>query len=137
MIVADTNMLVAIWVQGDFSKTSLSILNREREWIAPILWRSEFRSALRKYLKANIIDSNNANRMMSEALNLMQSREFTVDSYSVIELIATTTVSAYDAEYIALAQETESRLVTFDRKLINLFPDVAIHPEDFLNETSS
>lgn len=137
MIVADANMLVAIWVQGDFSKTSLSILNKEREWIAPILWRSEFRSALRKYLKANIIDSTNANRMMSEALNLMQNREYSVDSYSVIELISKTTISAYDAEYVALAQETGSRLVTFDKKLIDLFPDVAIHPEDFLDATSS
>jgi len=32
---------------------------------------------------------------------------------------------------------TENRLVTFDKKLIDLFPDVAIHPEDFVGSTNS
>jgi hypothetical protein len=34
-------------------------------------------------------------------------------------------------------QETESRLVTFDKKLTSLFPDVAIHPDDFLRSINS
>lgn len=74
---------------------------------------------------------------MLEALEFMAHRVFDMNSYRIIDLIGSSRVSAYDAEYVALAQETGSRLVTFDKKLIDLFPDVAIHPEDFLDAASS
>lgn len=74
---------------------------------------------------------------MAKILETIGKNEFVIDSYKVIQLLAESTVSAYDAEYVALAQETESRLVTFDKKLISLFPDVAVHPDDFLSSTSS
>jgi hypothetical protein len=32
---------------------------------------------------------------------------------------------------------TESKLITFDKKLISLFPDVAVHPADFLSSINS
>lgn len=109
----------------------------EKDWLAPILWRSEFRNVLKKYLRANIIDHSLAQHAMAKILETIGKNEFVIDSYKVIQLLAESTVSAYDAEYVALAQETESRLVTFDKKLISLFPDVAVHPDDFLSSTSS
>jgi predicted nucleic acid-binding protein len=137
MIVADASLLVELWLPGNNFDATVKVLNTDSDWIAPGLWRSEFRNTIAKYLRANLIDLDFAHAAMIEGLEFMSHREHDVNSYRIIDLIGGSRVSAYDAEYIALAQETESRLVTFDRKLINLFPDVAIHPEDFLNETSS
>ena len=36
--------------------------------------------------------------------------------------------SSYDAEYVVLAKDLNCRLLTFDRKLLQLFPDVALKP---------
>ncbi len=137
MIVADASVLAELWLPGQNVDTALKVMKADSNWIAPTLWRSEFRNTIAKYLRANLIDFAFAHTVMMEGLKLMSKHEFVVDSYRVIDLIASSRVSAYDAEYIALAQETESRLVTFDRKLINLFPDVAIHPENFVGSTNS
>lgn len=74
---------------------------------------------------------------MIEGLEFMGHREHDANSYRIVDIIGSSRVSAYDAEYVALAQETGSKLVTFDKKLIDLFPDVAIHPEDYLSAASS
>jgi predicted nucleic acid-binding protein len=37
--------------------------------------------------------------------------------------------SSYDAEFVLLAKQLECPLLTFDRKLLELFPDVAVKPE--------
>jgi hypothetical protein len=36
--------------------------------------------------------------------------------------------SSYDAEYVVLAKDLNCRLLTFDRKLLQLFPEVALKP---------
>jgi predicted nucleic acid-binding protein len=36
--------------------------------------------------------------------------------------------SSYDAEFVVLAQHLQCPLLTFDRKLLQLFPDVAVQP---------
>jgi predicted nucleic acid-binding protein len=41
-------------------------------------------------------------------------------------------LSAYDAEFIALAQALRVKLVTFDRALRGATPSVAIAPESFI-----
>lgn len=137
MIVADASLLVELWLPGSNFDAAVQVLNTDSDWIAPGLWRSEFRNTIAKYLRANLIDLNFAHAAMIEGLEFMSHREYDVNSYRIIDIIGGSRVSAYDAEYVALAQETENRLVTFDKKLIDLFPDVAIHPEDFLDAASS
>jgi len=137
MIVTDANVIAQLVLPSDNQALIIHIYEMEKDWLAPILWRSEFRNVLKKYLRANIIDHSLAQHAMAKILETIGKNEFVIDSYKVIQLLAESTVSAYDAEYVALAQETESRLVTFDKKLISLFPDVAVHPDDFLSSTSS
>ena len=37
--------------------------------------------------------------------------------------------SSYDAEFVVLAQALDCPLLTFDRKLLELFPALAVKPE--------
>ena len=49
-----------------------------------------------------------------------------VDSAAVMDLVAASTCSAYDCEFVALARHIGIPLVTEDAGLIRAFPDVAI-----------
>jgi hypothetical protein len=50
----------------------------------------------------------------------------------VLELAARTRLSAYDCEFVALAQALAVPLVTEDRAVRKAFPEVAVTMEDFL-----
>ena len=70
--------------------------------------------------------------MQDEAELLMVDREFTMPSVSVMNLVATSTCSAYDCEFVALARQLSVKLVTQDKKLLREFPETAISIDAFL-----
>ncbi len=55
-----------------------------------------------------------------------------VNSEVIMTLMAESTCSACDCEFVALASEFDVQLVTFDKKFIAEFPATAIHPKDFV-----
>ena len=52
--------------------------------------------------------------------------EHEVDSVAVMGLVAASSCSAYDCEFVALARQMDIPLVTEDSGLLRAFPDVAI-----------
>jgi predicted nucleic acid-binding protein len=52
--------------------------------------------------------------------------EYEVDSLRVLELVRDSDCSAYDCEFIAVAQALDTKLVTMDTKLLKAFPTVAV-----------
>jgi len=46
MIVVDTNVIAYFWLPGEYTTFAERALNKDNEWAAPILWRSEFRNIL-------------------------------------------------------------------------------------------
>ena len=63
----------------------------------------------------------------------MAEQTYSVASSDVLRLVNETGHSAYDCEYVALAERLDSFLVTGDKQLCHLFPDTAILLEDFAN----
>jgi predicted nucleic acid-binding protein len=49
----------------------------------------------------------------------------------VLELASRSGCSAYDCEFVALAQDLEVPLVTNDRQILKAFPTIAISPSAF------
>jgi hypothetical protein len=47
---------------------------------------------------------------------------------------ASSKCSAYDCEFVALAQDLSVPLVTSDQKILTAFPETAVSPDDFLVE---
>ena len=45
MIVADTNLLIHLLVDGPNTRTAMEVREKDPDWRAPFLWRSEFRNA--------------------------------------------------------------------------------------------
>jgi len=68
---------------------------------------------------------------MAEAEILMQGEEYQVDSRKIIKLIDSSECSAYDCEFVALAQNLDVPLITSDKQIINDFPETAISIESF------
>lgn len=132
MIVADTNLIVSFWVPNDMEELSYQCLKKDPEWIAPVLWASEFRNVLSLYYRKKILDLASIYDAIDEAEELMDKREFSVNSKQVLALMTASSCSAYDCEFVALASDFGIPLVTFDKKILSEFPAIAVHPHDFI-----
>lgn len=126
MIIVDTNVLAYLYLPGEYTEAAEALLEREPEWAAPSLWRSEFRSILAGYLRRGNLTFEQACSLQSEAEGLLIGSEYEVDSLRVLELVRDSDCSAYDCEFIALANTLKSKLVTMDGKLLRAFPEIAV-----------
>lgn len=105
---------------------------KDSEWAAPHLWRSEFRNVLALYLRKKLIDIATMLRLTDEAERLMAGREYLVQSKDVVQVLSVTKLSAYDAEFVALANQLRLTLVTTDDAILTECPKVAVSVEEFV-----
>jgi predicted nucleic acid-binding protein len=126
MIVVDSNVLAYLYLPGDHTDDAEALLEREPAWAAPALWRSEFRNILAGYMRRKTLTFEQACMLQSEAESLLSGSEFEVDSESVLQLVRDSDCSAYDCEFVALANKLNTKLVTVDRKLLQAFPKCAV-----------
>ena len=132
MIVVDTDIIASMWVPNDMEEWVYKVLKKDDDWVAPLLWRSEFRNVLSIYLRKEFLKLSVVLQATEEAEQLMDTNEFDVNSTQVISLVSDSSCSAYDCEFVALADDLNVKLVTFDKKIIREFPNLAISPEEFV-----
>lgn len=131
MIVVDTNVIGYLFLAGDKSFLAERALQKDMEWAAPVLWRSEFRNVLSLYLRQNIIDLGQAQEIMNSTLKLLRGREYEVPTHEILRLVSESKCSAYDCEFIAVAIELKVPLVTVDKQLLREFPGTAVSLNSF------
>lgn len=117
MIVVDTNVIAYLFVPGDRTNAAEAMRRRDAEWAAPLLWRSEFRNVLATFVRLGRVELPVAQAMQAQAERLLAPLEFAVDSETVLALAAGSGCSAYDCEFVALAEYLDVPLVSADRKL--------------------
>lgn len=122
MIVVDSNVVAYLYLPGEHTGKAEALLDQDPDWAAPVLWRSEFRNILTGYLRRKTLTFDQACSLQSEAEDLLAGSEFEVDSKAVLELVRDSDCSAYDCEFIALANKLQVKLVTMDAKLLKAFP---------------
>ena len=132
MIVADTNLIAYFFIEGDFTDTAQAVFKKDHTWIAPLLWRSEFRNILALYLRKGFLSLPQALDLMGEAEFLLRGMEYAVPSSTVLGLAENSRCSAYDCEFVALAQELDLILVTSDSQILKEFPSLAVHITEFV-----
>ena len=132
MIVVDTNIIVYLYMAGDYSTQAEQALLKDPLWVAPLLWRSEFRNVLALYIRKKFLRLEDAEQVMDRALHLMQGREYETMSHQVLALAAASACSAYDCEFVALAKDLDLPLITVDRQVLGQFPDVAVPLAEFI-----
>jgi len=133
VIVADVNLVAFLLLGGPERALAQRVLERDPVWAAPLLWRSEFRNVLATFMRQRDLSVSDAWRAHELAGQLLGGQEFAVPGERVLALVASSTCSAYDCEYVALAEELAVPLVTADRQLLRAFADRAISPKDFID----
>jgi len=126
MIVVDSNVLAYLYLPGEFTPAAEALLEREPDWHAPLLWRSEFRNLLAGYLRRGQLTFTQACALQEEAEALLDGAEHEPESRRVLELVQRSDCSAYDCEFVALAQRLGTSLVTMDAKVLRAFPEIAM-----------
>jgi predicted nucleic acid-binding protein len=132
MIVVDTNVIAYLCLRGQRCELARQVLRKDPKWVAPFLWRSEFRNALTLYIRKQWITLAEAQEFMDESLRLMFGRERDVGSGHVLRLATQSSCTAYDCEFVALAEHLGVPLVTVDKQVLAQFPDVAISLDAFV-----
>ncbi|MEX0928612.1 MAG: type II toxin-antitoxin system VapC family toxin, partial [Balneolales bacterium] len=102
-------------------------------WVAPVLWKSEFRNVVILYLRKNLIDLPKAIQITEKAENMMKEREFHVNSIQVYNLADKSVCSSYDCEFISLAEELDTKLITMDKQILRSFPELSSKPLDIID----
>ena len=131
MIVADTNLISYLFLSGPYSELAEQVLHKDPHWIAPLLWRSEFRNVLALYLRQEILTLSQSFAIVDAALEMMNGSEYQVATYRVLQRAQESGCSAYDCEFVVLAEESQVHLVTSDKKLLQAFPQIAVSPQAF------
>jgi len=126
MIVADTNIIVYLTVESDFTAAAEALYEKDQVWAAPLLWKSEFLNALALYLRKELMTVDRAFEILHEAEGVIGENEFETDPREVLRLALESGHATYDCEFIALAQRLSIPLVTTDKKFLRAFPSVAI-----------
>lgn len=133
MIVVDTNTIAYLYLPTEYTTDVETLLEEDSHWVAPMLWRSEFRNILALYVRKNIIDFDTALQMQAQAEKQLADNEYSVNSTIVLALAKESGCSAYDCEFISIAKSLNSKLVTADKKLITAFPGIAMTARDYLS----
>ena len=134
MIVVDTNVVAYLFLPGDWTDAARSALQADPAWAAPLLWRRELRNVLALYLRRRHLKLKEALEVQHAAEALMAGREYAVESEAVLSLAAASGRSAYDCEFVALAQALGVSLVTSDRQVLSAFPETAVSLSAFTTE---
>ena len=134
MIVADTSLLAAFWLPGEQAELAEAVKTRDSVWAAPVAWRAEFRNVLAAGMRAGWLSETEANAAYLNVQNDLDRNEYTVPTERVMQLVRRSDCSAYDCEYVALAQDLNVPLVTADPELVRAFPKTAVALEKFVRK---
>ncbi|PYR63905.1 MAG: hypothetical protein DMF87_22205 [Acidobacteria bacterium] len=134
--VVDTNV-VAYYLLG----TEPFALEARRFWratdqpLAPAHWQAELANVVWMAIRTGAVSADEGHRRLDFASRL---RVQAVPIGSLWQLALTLSLesglSAYDTLFVALAQRRRLPLVTFDKQVLKVFPDVAKRPGDIAPE---
>ena len=125
MIVVDSNVIAYHWINGPLNEAAQQVWRKDPDWHVPFLWRSEMRSILTGYLRDGSLNARQIAQVMTAAETALSGREHLASSEMVFRIAGETSLSAYDAEFVALAEALAVPLVTADKIVLKEFPERA------------
>jgi predicted nucleic acid-binding protein len=135
LIVVDTNVIAAFYLRSEGRETARLVWQKDADWHAPVLWISEFRNVLMLYLRRQLIEQGTFVEALTFARGSIASHEAIADTDSIVrDLALASGCTTYDCEYVALARSLGVSLITWDRQVVNAFPETAQTPEKFVED---
>jgi predicted nucleic acid-binding protein len=132
VIVADANVLVYRYVRGPFSSLADAANVKDADWRVPLFWRCEFTSAVLKLVRAGALSEAAALEAIAGASTHLTGREMDVPQDRAMLAALRFGTSAYDAQYVALAEMLGVSCVTADQPLAQKAPAVCVLLDTFV-----
>lgn len=130
MIVVDTNVLAYAVLPGERSMTVQALAERDPHWLAPSLWRWELRNVLATAMRVRRLPLSDALAAFAAAEELVEDAGMEASIEDCLRVAARGRVSAWDAEFVFVAEALSVPFVTADRRLCKAFPECAVALED-------
>lgn len=138
MIAVDTSVIAALVLPTrDSTIAATKLLSSDRDWVAPLLWRSELTNILATGTRNEWFTLDQALEALSTAEELMDGGEYRVPAPDVLRLASESGCTGYDCEFVVLARDLDVKLVTLDRQILKSFPGTAIALSAFRPGSSS
>lgn len=137
MIVVDTNVIHYCWIRGQNTELAQAVRRRDPDWHAPFLWRSELRNILSAYLRRELLSRPQIDGILRAVQRALAESSHHVSDASVLDVVESSPLTAYDAEFVALADALDVPLVTADKAVLKAFPHRALTMEAFAGRDPS
>ncbi len=121
MVVVDTNILAYLLIAGDRTKEAQALYAQDSDWHSEAFVLIEFCNIVATYQRMGDLSRNQAERLLKEAETCMRNLT-NVPHIAALRTAQQFTVSAYDARFLAVAENQGTKLVTEDAKLLAAAP---------------
>jgi predicted nucleic acid-binding protein len=128
MIVVDTNVVCYLLIRGEHSDRAQRLFDADSDWVAPRLLFEELLNVLVTYERKSLLADRQIMMIVEEALELIGDSLFELPPERVLAVARRTGLSGYDSQFVALAEDLDVELVTWDRQIIERCPTVARTP---------
>ncbi len=128
MIVVDTNVIAYLLIEGEFTGAVTGLRTEEPEWIAPRLWLDEFLNILATSERRSVMSAEVADTNLALACELMEGRSYDLPAQRILATARRTSCTAYDSQYVCLAEDLGLKLYTYDSRILASCPNLATQP---------
>ena len=136
MIVVDSTVLMDLLLGDPGEGVVARVLATDPEWAVPFLWRSEVANVLATRVRHGERTLESVLTCFAKGAHLLREKEHPVAHDRVLRACAASRCTAYDCEYVVLAETLGVPLVTSDRQVLDAFPGLAVTPEAFVRRGS-
>jgi predicted nucleic acid-binding protein len=117
MLLVDTNIVAYLLIDGDFSEAAQRLRKSDSDWRSEASLMTEFTNVLAASIAVRRMTLPLAEDFLSKANTLLENKLTRVADTAALAIAVRFRVSAYDARFLALADQIGIRLVTQDAKL--------------------
>ena len=117
MVLVDTNVIAPLYVRSARTEAVEELFARDAVWRTEPLALIELSNMLITYERSRYITAATARDCLNRAAAFLQPHFFRVSHQAALEAALDYRVTAYDARFLALADQLGSRLVTEDARL--------------------
>ncbi len=117
MLLVDTNIVAYLLIDGDFTEAAQSLRRGDPDWQSEAFLMIEFTNVLAASIASRRMTLQLAEDFLSKANALLEGGLTCIAHEAALAIAVRFRVSAYDARFLALADQLGRRLVTEDAKL--------------------